>query len=311
MNCPHHIMIYRHTGTHSYRELPIRLAEFGRMYRYEKSGELSGLARVRSMVLNDAHIFCRPDQIESEFAGIVRLIQETYDDLGLEGRWFRLSFRDPADRVKYVQNDELWDRAQEMLRRAMDDLGLPYVIAVGEAAFYGPKLDVQLPNVLGKDETVSTIQIDFHLPNQFDLEYVAEDGTFRQPVMIHRGILGTFERMVAHLIEHYGGAFPTWLAPVQAIVIPIADRHVEFARSVEARLKDAGIRAQVDDRSERMNAKIRHAQMQKIPYMLVVGDKEIEADAAAVRLRDGENLGALPVVDVVARICEKIETKRS
>ncbi|HEY8490004.1 MAG TPA: threonine--tRNA ligase, partial [Dehalococcoidia bacterium] len=302
MNCPHHIMIYRHTGVHSYRDLPIRLAELGTMYRYEKSGELSGLNRVRVMTLNDAHIFCRADQIESEFSGVVRLIRETYDELGIRDFWFRLSFRDPADTEKYVQNDAMWDHAQAVLKKAMDDLALPYVVAEGEAAFYGPKLDVQVPNVLGKDETVSTIQIDFHLPDRFGLEYVAEDGSRQRPVIIHRGIIGTFERMVAHLIEAYAGAFPLWLAPVQAVVIPIADRHVEYAASVVQRLREAGLRVDLDARSERMNAKIRDAQVQKVPYMLVVGDREVAAGAVAVRRRSGEDLGAVPVDDVLARM---------
>jgi threonyl-tRNA synthetase len=309
MNCPHHIVIYQHGGVHSYRDLPIRIAEYGTMWRYEKSGELSGLNRVRAMTLNDAHIFALPEQIESEFSKVVQLILEVYRDLGIEDYWFRLSFRDKADTAKYVQNDAMWEMGQARLVSAMDALGLPYQVAEGEAAFYGPKLDVQLPNILGKDETVSTIQIDFHLPNQFELEYIGEDGQPQRPVIIHRGIIGTFERMIAHLIELYGGAFPVWLAPVQALVIPIADRHNDYAQELAQRFIDEGLRVEVNAKSDRMNAKIRDAQLQKVPYMLVVGDKEIEAGAVAVRLRSGENLGPLPVDEVLARMQEDVRTK--
>ena len=309
MNCPSHMTLYN-TQMHSYRELPLRYAEFATLYRYEKSGELSGLTRVRALTQDDCHVFCTPDQIQEEFGRALAVIREVMGAYGFSDYYVRLSLRDPSD-DKYVQDDERWSRAEQALQDALDASGMSYVPAMGEAAFYGPKADFMARDALGREWQLSTIQVDFIQPARLGCEYIGEDGAAHTPVMLHRAVTGSTERFLAMLIEHYGGAFPTWLAPVQAIVIPIADRHVEFAHSVESRLKDAGIRAQVDDRSERMNAKIRHAQMQKIPYMLVVGDKEIEADAAAVRLRDGENLGALPVADVVARICEEIEMKRS
>jgi len=309
MNCPSHMTLYN-TQMHSYRELPLRYAEFATLYRYEKSGELSGLTRVRALTQDDCHVFCTPDQIQEEFGRALAVIREVMGAYGFSDYYVRLSLRDPSN-DKYVQDDERWSRAEQALQDALDASGMSYVPAIGEAAFYGPKADFMARDALGREWQLSTIQVDFIQPARLGCEYIGEDGAAHTPVMLHRAVTGSTERFLAMLIEHYGGAFPTWLAPVQAIVIPIADRHVDFARSVESRLKDAGIRAQVDDRSERMNAKIRHAQMQKIPYMLVVGDKEIEADAAAVRLRDGENLGALPVADVVARICEEIEMKRS
>ena len=309
MNCPSHMTLYN-TQMHSYRELPLRYAEFATLYRYEKSGELSGLTRVRALTQDDCHVFCTPDQIQEEFGRALAVIREVMGAYGFSDYYVRLSLRDPSD-DKYVQDDERWSRAEQALQDALDASGMSYVPAIGEAAFYGPKADFMARDALGREWQLSTIQVDFIQPARLGCEYIGEDGAAHTPVMLHRAVTGSTERFLAMLIEHYGGAFPTWLAPVQAIVIPIADRHIDFARSVDSRLKDAGIRTQVDDRSERMNAKIRHAQMQKIPYMLVVGDKEIEADAAAVRLRDGENLGALPVADVVARICEEIETKRS
>src|SRR6516162_2602041 len=273
MNCPHHIMIYKHQQ-HSYRDLPVRIAELGNMYRYERSGVLSGLARVRGMTLNDAHIFCRPDQIKEEFAGVMRLVEQAYRDLGITQYRYRLSLRDPANKEKYVDNDAMWELGERVLREAMDSLGLPYVEARGEAAFYGPKLDIQLADVMGHEETYSTIQVDFHLPNQFGLGYVAADGKEHRPVIIHRAIVSTMERMVSYLIELYAGAFPVWLAPVQATVLPITDRQTEYARVVRKQLEDAGVRSTVDDRNEKVNLKIREAQLQKVPYMLVVGDRE-------------------------------------
>src|SRR5262249_10700403 len=263
MNCPHHFMIYKQKP-HSYRELPIRIAELGTMYRFEKSGELAGLARVRSMTLNDAHIFCRPEQIQEEVTGVLRLIQEVYAKLGLREYWFRLSLRDPSDTEKYVANDVMWERAEGMLAKALDDMGLSYQAMGGEAAFYGPKVDVQVPNVMGKDETVSTVQLDFLMPERFDLEYVGEDGRTHRPVVIHRGVISTLERMLAFLIEHYAGAFPLWLAPVQMRLLPIADRHLEYCQAVAARLRAAGLRVEVDERNEKVGYKIREAQLQKV-----------------------------------------------
>ncbi|MFD1395794.1 threonine--tRNA ligase, partial [Kroppenstedtia eburnea] len=270
MNCPHHMMIYKN-DLKSYRNLPVRIAELGMMHRHEMSGALSGLQRVRAMTLNDAHIFCRPDQIKSEFIRVVQLIEEVYRDFGIKDFWYRLSYRDPEDKKKYVQNDEMWETSQRMLREAMDEMGVDYVEAEGEAAFYGPKLDVQVQTALGKDETLSTVQMDFHLPNQFGLEYIGEDGQPHRPVVIHRGIVGTMERFVAFLLEYYKGVLPLWLTPIQARVMTITDAFHDYAAGVVDRLKAAGIRAELDSRSEKIGYKIREAQLQKIPYMLVVG----------------------------------------
>ncbi len=283
MNCPHHMMVYKNQ-LHSYRNLPVRIAELGTMHRYEMSGALAGLQRVRAMTLNDAHIFARPDQLKDEFIRVVHLVQAVYKDFGINDYYFRLSYRDPEDKKKYVDNDEMWEKAQEMLKEAMDDLGVDYVEAEGEAAFYGPKLDVQVKTALGKDETLSTVQLDFHLPERFDLTYIGEDGKEHRPVVIHRGVVSTMERFVAFLIEEYKGAFPTWLAPVQARVIPVSvDAHLDYARKVQEKLQFEGIRVEVDERDEKIGYKIREAQVQKIPYALVVGDKEIENDAVNVR----------------------------
>lgn len=286
MNCPHHMMIYK-AEMRSYRDLPLRIAELGMMHRYEMSGALAGLQRVRAMTLNDAHIFCRPDQIQSEFTRVVKLIQQVYKDFGIDDYYYRLSYRDVNDKEKYVQNDEMWDMAQAMLKQAMDDLGLEYVEAVGEAAFYGPKLDVQVRTALGKDETLSTVQLDFHLPNQFDLEYIGEDGKPHRPVVIHRGVVSTMERFVAFLLEQYKGAFPAWLAPVQVRVLSVADDFAPYAERVVEELREAGLRAEADVRGEKIGYKIRESQVQKTPYTLVVGDREQSDHAVSVR-RYGE-----------------------
>lgn len=283
MNCPHHMMVYKNSK-HSYRELPIRIAELGTMHRFEMSGALSGLQRVRGMTLNDAHIFVRPDQIKDEFKRVVTLIMEVYKDFNITDFSFRLSYRDPEDTKKYFDDDEMWEKAQSMLKSAMDDLGLDYFEAEGEAAFYGPKLDVQVKTAIGKEETLSTIQLDFLLPERFDLTYVGEDGKPHRPVVIHRGVVSTMERFVAYLLEEYKGAFPTWLAPVQVQVIPVSPEiHFDYAKTVQEELKKAGIRVELDARNEKMGYKIREAQVQKIPYMLVVGDKEMEEKAVNVR----------------------------
>ncbi|HEY8767102.1 MAG TPA: threonine--tRNA ligase [Dehalococcoidia bacterium] len=308
MNCPHHILVYENT-LHSYRELPVRFAEIGTMYRYEKSGVVGGLSRVRAMALNDAHIFCLPEQIKSEFAAVMRLVERAYKDLGITDYSYRLSLRDPKDTEKYVQNDAMWELGERVLREAMQELGLPFYEAQGEAAFYGPKLDIQIRDWLGREETLSTIQVDFHLPERFELRYIGEDSAEHRPVIIHRGVISTMERMMAYLIELYAGAFPLWLAPVQAAVIPIADRHTPYATEVAAELRAAGLRVEVDERSERMQAKIRDAQLQKVPYMLVVGDREAEAHAAAVRLRSGEDLKALPIADIMTRMADEVARK--
>ncbi len=303
MNCPHHILIYK-SKMRSYRDLPVRLAELGTMYRYERSGVLSGLSRVRCMTLNDAHIFCTPDQIKSEFTGVMKLVEEAYRALGITQYSYRLSLRGEANKEKYVANDEMWGLAERVLREAMDSLGLRYTEAPGEAAFYGPKLDIQLADVMGHEETYSTIQIDFHLPNQFDLGYIGADGHSHRPVRIHRAIVSTMERMISYLIELYGGAFPVWLAPVQAIVLPIADRQNDYARGIQEKLAAAGLRAELDTRNDKINAKIRDAQLQKIPFMLVIGDREMQSGKVSVRNRKKGDQGAVPVEEFVSRLSQ-------
>lgn len=288
MNCPHHMEIYKN-DVHSYREFPIRIAELGMMHRYEKSGELSGLQRVREMVLNDAHIFVRPDQIKDEFKRVMDLMLAVYEDFDIKDYEFRLSYRDPENKEKYFDDDKMWNNSQRMLKEVMDEMGLEYFEAVGEAAFYGPKLDVQVKTAIGMEETLSTIQLDFLLPERFDLTYVGEDGqNDHRPVVIHRGIVSTMERFVAYLIEEYKGAFPVWLAPVQATLIPVnVGIHGEGVKKHVDQLKKMGLRIDFDDRNEKMGRKIAESQVQKIPYQLVFGDKEIEEDTVTVR-RYGE-----------------------
>jgi threonyl-tRNA synthetase len=294
MNCPHHILIYE-SKLRSYRDLPVRLAELGTMYRYERSGALSGLSRVRCMTLNDAHIFCTPDQIKDEFSGVMKLVERAYRDLGITKYSYRLSLRDPSNKEKYVDNDEMWTLGERVLREALDSLGLAYRESKGDAAFYGPKLDIQLADVMGHEETYSTVQLDFHLPSQFDLKYTGADGNQHRPVMIHRAIISTMERMVSYLIELYAGAFPLWLAPVQAALVPISERHVAYAQKVQQRLQNAGLRVEVDARNEKMNAKIRDFTLQKVPYVLVMGDKEESSDAVSVRTRSKGDQGSMPI----------------
>ena len=308
MNCPHHILIYE-SKKRSYRDLPVKLAELGTMYRYERSGVLSGLSRVRCMTLNDAHIFCTPDQIKEEFINVMKLVERAYRDLGITQYSYRLSLGDKNDKVKFVDNDEMWAHGERVLREAMDSLGLPYTVAPGEAAFYGPKLDIQLADVMGHQETYSTIQIDFHLPNQFELGYVGADGHVHRPVMIHRGVISTMERMVSYLIELYAGAFPAWLAPVQAVVLPITDRQNDYAREVMAKLSAGGFRVELDERNEKLQAKIRDAQLQKIPYMLVVGGREAEAGAVGVRHRSKGDQGARPLGEFIASLKEEVDSR--
>ncbi|MBO0471706.1 threonine--tRNA ligase [Enterococcus sp. DIV0242_7C1] len=284
MNCPHHMMVYKN-DIHSYRELPIRIAELGMMHRYEKSGALSGLQRVREMTLNDGHTFVRPDQIKEEFKRTLELMVAVYKDFNIDDYRFRLSYRDPNNTDKYFDDDAMWEKAQEMLKAAMDEMELDYFEAEGEAAFYGPKLDVQVKTALGMEETLSTIQLDFLLPERFDLTYVGEDGeNNHRPVVIHRGIVSTMERFVAYLTEVYKGAFPTWLSPIQATVIPVSvEAHSDYAYEVKKRLQEQGLRVEVDDRNEKMGYKIRASQTQKVPYQVVVGDKEM--DDATVNIR--------------------------
>lgn len=302
MNCPHHMMIYKNKPR-SYRELPLRIAELGLMHRYEMSGALSGLQRVRGMTLNDAHIFVRPDQIQEEFKRVVELIMEVYHDFNITDYTFRLSYRDPKDKEKYYDDDEMWEKAQGMLKQAMDELGLEYYEAEGEAAFYGPKLDVQVQTALGKDETLSTVQLDFLMPERFDLTYIGEDGKEHRPVVIHRGVVSTMERFVAYLIEEYKGAFPVWLAPVQVQVIPVSpEHHFDYAWEVTEALKKKGIRVELDARDEKVGYKIREAQVQKIPYMLVVGEQEIQTKTVNVRKYGEKDSESVSFQDFLERI---------
>ena len=302
MNCPSHIQIYKH-HIRSYRELPIRIAELGMMHRYEKSGALSGLQRVREMTLNDGHTFVALDQIREEFAKVLKLIMDVYKDFDITDYYFRLSYRDPKNTDKYYANDEMWERSQSMLKAAMDDLGLDYVEAEGEAAFYGPKLDIQTKTALGNDETMSTIQLDFMLPERFGLTYVGQDGEEHRPVMIHRGIVGTMERFIAYLTEIYKGAFPTWLAPVQAEIIPVNEEaHGAYADKVREELAKRGFRAEVDHRNEKLGYKIRESQTQKVPYTLVLGDEEMNANGVNVRRYGTEEQISKSLDDFIAEI---------
>lgn len=310
MNCPHHIKVYQN-HVHSYRELPIRIAELGMMHRYEKSGSLSGLQRVREMTLNDSHIFVRLDQIQEEFTRVLNLIREAYRDFNITNYRFRLSYRDPKDTHKYFDNDEMWEKAQAMLKGAMDDLGLDYFEAEGEAAFYGPKLDIQVRTALGNEETLSTIQLDFLLPERFNVTYVGEDGqNTHRPVMIHRGIVSTMERFMAYLIEEYKGAFPTWLAPVQAVLIPVSEeKHADYVYQIANTMKAKGFRVEVDDRNEKMGYKIREAQTQKVPYQLVFGDNEIANAQVTVRKYGSKATESLAMDDFLAILSHDVETK--
>jgi len=309
MNCPHHMMVYKNQ-LWSYRQLPVRIAELGTMHRYEMSGALAGLQRVRGMTLNDAHIFARPDQLKEEFIRVVELIKQVYQDFGIEDYYFRLSYRDPEDKEKYIDNDEMWEKTQSILKETMEDMQLDYVEAEGEAAFYGPKLDVQVKTALGKDETLSTVQIDVLLPERFDLKYIGEDGKEHRPVVIHRGVVSTMERFVAFLLEEYKGAFPTWLAPVQARVIPVSpDAHLDYARKVADQLRNQGVRVEVDERDEKIGYKIREAQTQKIPFALVVGEKEIQENAVNVRRYGEQKTETVSYVDFEQQILQEIREK--
>jgi threonyl-tRNA synthetase len=290
MNCPFHIKIYQ-SRRHSYRELPIRLAELGTVYRYERSGVLHGLARVRGFTQDDAHIFCRPDQMEAEVVGVLELARFMLSSFGFKEYELRLSTRPE----KYAGNPEMWEEATATLRRALEKLSLPYGIDPGEGVFYGPKIDIKLKDALGRAWQGPTIQVDFNLPQRFEVNYDGEDGKPHPVVMVHRTVLGSMERFLACLTEHYRGAFPVWLAPIQAVLIPIADRHLAYAQKVEKALKRAGLRVRLDSRPERMQHKIREAQLEKVPYMLVMGDKEAQSGTVAVRLRDGQDKGPMSI----------------
>ena len=304
MNCPSHMTLYKEMGLHSYRELPLRFSEFATLYRYEKSGELSGLARVRAVTQDDCHTFCTEDQIEQEFTLCLNVIREVLDRYKFTDYSVRLSLR--GEEGKYVNDPERWDKAEAALRAALDKNKVDYWEAEGEAAFYGPKADFLAHDVLGREWQLSTIQVDFIQPARLGLTYIAEDNQEHTPVVIHRAVMGSTERFLAVIIEHFAGAFPVWLAPVQAVLVPIADRHNAYAQKVAEQLKAVGLRVEVNAGSDRMSAKIRDAQNQKVPYMLVLGDKEMESSAVALRLRSGEDLGAISVDAFLARAYEDI-----
>ncbi len=308
MNCPHHMMVYKNEPR-SYRDLPLRVAELGGMHRYEMSGALTGLQRVRYMVLNDGHTFVRPDQMKDEFKAIVHLIQEVYADFGITDYKFRLSYRDPADKEKYFDNDAIWEMAQRELKETMDELELEYFEAEGEAAFYGPKLDVQVRTALGKDETLSTVQLDFLLPERFELTYKGNDGQDHRPVVLHRGVVSTMERFVAYLIEEYKGAFPTWLAPVQVKLIPVSGVHEDYAREIKAILLKKGIRVETDFRDEKLGYRIREAQVNKVPVMLVLGDKEVESREVNIRRYGSKDSSNASLEQFVADLEQEIANR--
>lgn len=306
MNCPHHMLVYKNK-IHSYRDLPIRIGELAHDFRFEDSGSVCGLERVREMCQNDAHLFVRPDQIKEEVARVVKLILSVYADFGFKDYRFRLSLRDKQDKHKYFDDDEMWEKAESQLREILTELGLNFYEAEGEAAFYGPKLDVQLKSAVGHDVTVSTCQLDFLLPERFELEYIGQDGEKHRPVVIHRAILGTFDRFMCFLIEETKGAFPLWLAPTQVKILTISDKQIDYAKKVEEKLQQNGIRVSVDDRSEKIGYKIREAQLQKVPYMLVIGDKEIEANAVGVRSRTDGDIGQMKLDEFVEKVVDEVK----
>jgi threonyl-tRNA synthetase len=308
MNCPFHIQVYQ-SKLRSYRELPVRLFELGTVYRYERGGVLHGLLRVRGLTQDDAHIFCRADQIKDEVEGVLDLVFYMMRSFGFEAYKIELSLRDPSDRAKYIGSDAVWDQAEDALEGTLQRMELPYTRATGEASFYGPKIDIKLVDAIGREWQVPTVQLDFQLPERFDLSYMGEDGQRHRTVMIHRAVLGSIERFFGILIEHYAGAFPVWLAPMQARVLTITDRQRDYATQVCTQLQAAGIRAEADLRNEKISYKIREAQSEKIPYMLVVGDREVAAGKVAVRLRGNKDLGPLPIDECVARVRDEIDRK--
>jgi threonyl-tRNA synthetase len=307
MNCPHHILVYE-SDLRSYRDLPLRIAEIGNNYRWEKSGELMGMIRVRSFALNDAHIFCTPDQLHAEILGAIQLARYFMDTLGVTDYRYRLSVRDP-ERAKYVGSDEQWGNAEAALIAALEAIGETYELGVGEAAFYGPKIDFQVRDAQRREFTNNTVQVDFQLPERFGLEYVAADGSRQRPVMVHRGAFGAMERMIAYLIEHYAGAFPTWLAPRQVAVLPITDAHAPYAAEVAACLRGLRVRVEVDERPDRVGKKIAEARARRVPYMAVVGGREAEAGTVQVRNRGGEQ-STEPLADFARRVALEIAERR-
>ena len=308
MNCPHHMMIYKNF-LHSYHDLPLRMAEVAHDFRYEDSGTLVGLERARSFTQNDSHIFCRPDQIKDEFKGVIELILDTYKDFGFKNYKFRLSLRDPENKEKYFDNDELWNKSENELREVLTELGVDFYEAKGEAAFYGPKLDVQVISALGHDVTLSTCQLDYQLPEKFELEYVDENGNKVRPVVIHRAILGSLDRFVAFLLEETKGNLPVWLAPVQIKVLPISDKFIDVAKKVYQRLIDECFKVEIDERAEKIGYKIREAQTQKIPYMFIIGAKEFETNTVSIRKRGEGEVGTLSIDDAISKIKKEINDK--
>ena len=306
MNCPHHMMIYANE-IHSYRDLPIRIGEIARDCRFEASGTLKGIERVRTFCQNDAHLFVTPEQIEDEFKMVVNLILEAYKELNITNYHFELSLRDPEDKVKYYPDDDMWNNAENKLRQVLNDIGIDYVEKIGEAAFYGPKLDVQVKPAVGNEYTLSTCQLDFCLPMKFNLNYIDSNGEKKTPVVLHRAVFGSIDRFIAYYLEETKGALPVWLSPVQAKIIPITDKQLDYSKEVYQKLLDAGVRVELDSRPEKMGYKIREGQMQKIPYMLIIGDKEIENNAVGVRSRGKGDLGQLGVQEFVDKIVSEIK----
>jgi threonyl-tRNA synthetase len=309
MNCPHHFQIYA-SRPHSYRELPIRLAEFGTVYRYEQSGELNGLTRVRSFTVDDSHMFVRQDQLKDELCGVIELIQLVFQMLGFKDFQTQLSFRDPANKEKYGGSDELWIQAEKDIKDAADQMNLSYKVALGEAAFYGPKLDFMIRDALGRSWQLGTVQVDYVMPERFSLEYVGSDNQKHRPVVIHRAPFGSLERFIGILIEHYAGAFPVWLSPVQAIVLPITDAQNEYAAVVHRQLLDSGIRGALDDGHEKIGYKIRNAEIQKIPYMVIVGAREVEMSTLSVRKHKVGDVGSMTRDKFIATLNDDIQFRR-
>ena len=307
MNCPHHMILYKNS-LHSYKDLPIRIGEIARDMRYEDSGALKGIERARSFCQNDAHLFVTPEQIKDEFESVVKLILDVYKDFDIQDFEFRLSLRDPEDKVKYYPDDEMWNNAENKLREVLDNIGIEYTEDIGEAAFYGPKLDVQVNPAVGNSYTLSTCQLDFCLPQKFELSYIDEHGQKKTPVVLHRAILGSIDRFIAYILEETKGALPTWIAPVQIKILPISDKHKEYSEKLKEQFDKLNLRVELDEREEKIGYKIREAQLQKIPYMLIIGDKEVQANAVGVRSRKDGDIGAMSVEDFINKIEEEIKT---
>ena len=309
MNCPHHMMIYKN-GLHSYHDLPIKIGELAHDFRYEASGSLVGIERARAFTQNDSHIFCMPSQIKDEFKGVLNLILDVYNDFGFENYSFRLSLRDPEDKVKYYQDDDMWDTAESSLRKVLDDIGIPYEEGVGEAAFYGPKLDILIKPAVGNEVAIPTIQLDFLLPKRFDLTYIDQDGSKKTPIVIHRAILGSLDRFIAFLLEETKGNLPLWLAPIGINVIPVNNNyHLDYAKEVVELLKEKGLRVVLDDRDEKLSYKMREAQIKKYPYNLILGQKEVDARTVSFRLHGEEETTTIDLDKFIKKVKKEAETK--